>query len=38
MSIVKQKIIKKIRNTFVTERYFGTYVAFSSSIEIKIFL
>ena len=28
---------KNIKNTFVTKRYFATYVAFSSSIKVEIF-
>ena len=28
---------KNIKNTFLNQRYFATYVAFSSSIKIEIF-
>ena len=28
---------KNVKNTFLTKRYFATYVTFSSSIEIEVF-
>ena len=29
---------KNIKNTFLTKRYFATYVAFSSSIKIELLI